>query len=191
MSKLLHSKTFRGNLTKWLLLYILALLIVTGVVTYSKYISSMTSVDDARQAKFKVQIDKGDICSTTSPDLCNLTSYKPYDQLEYKFSVDTEKVEVLTDLVLNIKVNSDFEVISLNDINIPQNTSNKFTVTMSDNTKLSFEDNLFTLISEVGPNKIGKKQYILKLRFKDKSYKVEYNYNEIVNVGYSAIQKTK
>ena len=188
MSNLLHSKTFRGNLAKWLILYILALLIATGVVTYSKYISSMTSTDEARQAKFKVQIDKGDICSTTSPDLCNLTSYKPYDELEYKFSINTEKVEVLTELIVNITVNNDFEVISLNDVTIPQ-TNNKFTTTMSDNTNLSFQNNLFTLMSEVGPSKTNIKNYKLKLKFKNNSYKTEYNYNEIVNVGYSAIQK--
>jgi len=188
MSNLLHSKTFRGNLTKWVILYILALLIVTGVVTYSKYISSMTSTDNARQASFKVKIDKGDICSTTSPDLCNLTSYKPYDQPEYKFSINTEKVEVLTELIVNINVNKDFEVISLNDVTIPQN-NNKFTATMNDNTALSFENNLFTLMSEVGPSKNNIKNYILKLRFKNNSYKVGYDYNKIVNVGYSAIQK--
>ncbi len=188
MSNLLHSKTFRGNLTKWVILYILALLIVTGVVTYSKYISSMTSTDAARQASFKVKIDKGDICSTTSPDLCNLTSYKPYDQLEYKFSINTEKVEVLTELIVNITVNSDFEVISLNDVTIPQN-NNKFETTMSDNVELSFENNLFTLMGEVGPGKNNVKNYILKLRFKNSSYKVGYDYDKIVNVGYSAIQK--
>lgn len=188
MSNLLHSKTFRGNLAKWLTLYILALLIVTGVVTYSKYISSMTSTDNARQASFKVKIDKGDICSTTSPDLCNLTSYKPYDELEYKFSINTEKVEVLTELIVNISVNSDFEVISLNDVTIPQ-TNNKFETTMSDNIDLSFENNLFTLMGEVGPGKDNVKNYILKLRFKNNSYKVGYDYNKIVNVGYSAIQQ--
>ncbi len=190
MSKLLHSKTFRGNLTKWIILYVLTLLIVTGVVTYSKYISSMATIDNARPAKFNVQITKGDICSTTSPDLCNLTSYKPYDKLEYKFTVNTEKVEVATDLVLNIIVNNDFEIISLNDVTIPENLgSNKLNTTMSDNTELSLENNLFTLISEVGPTKINKKEYILKLKFKNNSYKIEHNYKEIVNVGYSAIQK--
>ncbi|MCI9585232.1 MAG: hypothetical protein HFH45_01180 [Bacilli bacterium] len=190
MGKLLHSKTFRGNLIKWLILYVLALLIVTGVVTYSKYISSMATNDSARPAQFNVKITKGDICSTTSPNLCNLTSYKPYDRLEYKFTVNTEKVEVATDLILNIIVNNDFEIISLNDVTIPENIgSNKFNTTMSDNTELSLENNLFTLISEVGPTKNNNKEYKLKLKFKNNSYKVEHNYQEIVNVGYSAIQK--
>ncbi len=192
MSNLLHSKTFRGNLAKWFILYILALLIITGVVTYSKYISSMTNNDNARPAKFNVKIDKGDICSTTSPDLCNLDSYKPYDQLEYKFTVNTEKLEVLTDLILNIRVESnDFEVLSINEVTIPKN-STQFKTNMSDNTELSFENNQVQSIrldSEAGPGQINKKEYKLKLRFKNNSYKVGYDYKKIVYVGYSATQK--
>lgn len=191
MSNLLHSKTFRSNLAKWIALYILTLLIVTGVVTYSKYISSMTAGDAARTAKFKVEIEKGDICSTSSPDLCNLTSYKPYDRLEYKFTIDTTKVEVLTDVVININIDPDFEVISLNDVDTPaQGEDAKLTTIMNDGTELTYEEGKFRLVSEAGPSKINNKEYKLKLKFKkNTSYNVDHEYNEIVNIGYSATQK--
>ena len=58
MKGLLQSKIFRKNLKKWLCMYVGALLLLTTVVTYSKYISKYNVDDDARITKFDVTVKK-------------------------------------------------------------------------------------------------------------------------------------
>ena len=52
-----------------------------------------------------------------------MASYKPYDEIEYYFTVDTTEVEVLADIVLKITVNQEFRItnftsVSNSDFNI-------------------------------------------------------------------------
>ena len=111
MGKLLHSKTFRNNLFKWIFVYVGVLLVVASVVTYSKYMSNIMGQGRASVAKFNVEITKGDICSTLKERFCNLSKYKPYDELEYNFSVDPSEIEVSTNLKLYVTLNNDDFVI--------------------------------------------------------------------------------
>lgn len=181
MGKLLHSKTFRVNLAKWFVLYILALLIVTGVVTYSKYISSMGANDEARTASFKVSVSDVKVCSTTSQDLCDIAKFKPYDELEYRFTVDTTKIEVSTEFFLTLKVNDDFIITKLEETERP---SGSFT-------EATYNSSVVTLDSIVGPSKVNKKEYKVKVKYKDNtSYQTAHNLtdDDIMYIGYSAIQ---
>ena len=113
MGKLIHSKTFRSNLLKWLFTYIVVLLATTSVITYSKYISDMQGTGVARTAKFNVVIEKGDVCVADSTELCNLEKYKPYDDLDYYFTVDTSELEVTTLILTNIEYDSHYEFYKL------------------------------------------------------------------------------
>ena len=114
MGKLLHSKTFRQNLFKWTLMYISVLVIITTVITYSRFISSQTVEDVAKTAKFKVNITALDICSQTS-NLCNLQSFKPYDIIDYYFKVDTTEMEVKSVLDVTMHIHNKFSFVSLNE----------------------------------------------------------------------------
>ena len=203
MGKLLHSKTFKNNLIKWLFIYTSVILIFMSVVTYSRYITSNTTTDKTRTAKFNISIEQGDICSTTSPDLCNLESnqYKPYDELEYYFTVDTKNFEVLTYLVLSVNVDENFDIISITDITDENNEQEKL---ITDNLNSSFEDettieykgnNKFNLESTVGAytkqeisNQENIKKYKVKIKYANENNQTLYNSSKAVTIFFSAEQ---
>ena len=76
MSKLLHSKTFRKNLFKWIFMYICALLVIFTVVTYSRYITKSSLGDEAKAAKFNLEIAE-DIRSLTTSGVPSTYAYCP------------------------------------------------------------------------------------------------------------------
>lgn len=45
-----------------------------------------------------------------------MASYKPYDEIEYYFTVDTTEVEVLADMVLKITVNQEFRITNFTSV---------------------------------------------------------------------------
>ena len=210
MSRLLRNRLFRTNLLRWFVLYIGVLFIFTTVVTYSKYITTLPVEDKARPAKFNVSITNDKICSTLS-GLCNLSSYKPYDEIEYYFTVDTTEVEVLANLVLKITVNQEFRIIDftyisnsdfnvdfpdvgevpdhLTDIVLPDDSELSYVNDDDDSTK----NNIITIVGETGVLKGKKQTYKLKLKFNNDAYDSNYisshDYNKIVKIGYSASQK--
>lgn len=212
MSKLLHNRLFRTNLLRWFVLYIGVLFIFTTVVTYSKYITMLPAEDKARPAKFNVSITDDKICSTLS-DLCDLASYKPYDEIEYYFTVDTTEVEVLADIVLKITVNQEFRIVNftyvgdsdfdidfpdigevpdhLNDIVLPDNSELSY---VNDDEEDSTKNNIITIVGETGAYKSKKQTYKLRLKFNkdayDSGYISKHDYDKIVKVGYSASQKS-
>lgn len=193
---LLHSPTFRSNLIRWIILYIGVLCLITTVVTYSKYISTASGENHARTAKFKIDVEVGDICSTTSPDLCNLTSYKPYDTLEYNLKVDASEMEVTTDIVVNIYIDSEFKVISLYDVSTDElvtfNDASQ-TIVMQDGQELKYFNNKITITGEASLTNQFLKNYKLNVKYIDEAtyvnYVTEHSYPEFVKIEYSAIQK--
>lgn len=209
-SNILHNKLFRMNLLRWFVLYIGVISIFTTVVTYSKYITALPTKDNARPAKFNVIITNDKICSTLST-LCNLDKYKPYDEIEYYFTVDTSEVEVLADIVLKISVNKEFRIISFTyigdtdyTINMPEYGTmddSLSDVSMPDEYKLNYtnnsleedKNNVITLIGTTGAYKSKTQTYKIKLKFMkdayDSSYSFNHDYEKIVRIGYSANQK--
>ena len=119
MSGLLHIKRFRQNMLKMFAIYLVVILSTTSVITYSRYITSMESTSYARPARFNIDITKGDICvaDTTICKLSSeLTKFKPYDQLDYYFSVDTSQLEVTTIMATTIDIDTHYNFVGIYEI---------------------------------------------------------------------------
>ena len=209
MSNVLHNKMFKANLIRWFVLYIGVISVFTTVVTYSKYITTLPAENTARTAKFNVKITNDKICSSLST-MCNLDKYKPYDEIEYYFTVDTTEVEVLADLVLKISVDKEFRIISFTylgdtdytilmpeygtvpDSLTEQALPDEFMLNYINNSE-SDDNNVITLIGTTGAYKGKIQTYKLKLKFMkdayDSSYSSNHDYEKIVKIGYSANQK--
>lgn len=174
MKGLLQSKRFRKNLSKWLCMYVGAILLLTTVITYSKYISSFGFDDKARVTKFNVEVKNVTTnVVNDSSDAVNIETgaLTPGDEMTYDFNIDYE-FEVTTNFVLIIDVDSNFEVVSIleNGVDIKTSDSNRMQK------------------SEVIPaasNNITKK-YSVTVKYKEDS-KVQGN-TEIVKVYYKAQQ---
>ena len=121
MKGLLQSKIFRKNLKKWLCMYVGALLLLTTVVTYSKYISKYNVDDDARITKFDVtvkNIENENLTCTGEIDKLDCTTkdtYRPTTKIPYEFVV-TPNFEVNTLLATTIYVPASFNIERLEEI---------------------------------------------------------------------------
>lgn len=106
MNGLLHSKTFRKNLSRWIFMYIAVICLLTSVITYSKYISSLGVHDEVRASKFDVEITP----LPTDGVECTLESDKSYTECVLKntirptkpvafyFKIDLSNMEVSSDV---------------------------------------------------------------------------------------------
>ena len=112
MNWMLHSKLFKKNLVKWLLMYGGVILLFTSVITYSKYVSQMMSSDSARVAKFIIDI-KPNNCVSNNDSNSNIGNVRP-TKIDYYFTVDTSELEVSSDLILNIYLNYNFSFFNNN-----------------------------------------------------------------------------
>lgn len=173
MNSLLHSKRFKKNLLKWLLMYGSALCMLTIVVTYSKYISTYTSnPDTARVAKFDVKMDYS--CAS---DDCKVINSRPVPQLEYYFKIENNS-DVPTLIVTNIKVNEDFTFARLEKVQAEDNDI-KYSLTNNEiklETISSNSTNTYKII--LNYNKYNDGEY----------YKSPHDYdtNKLLTIGYSA-----
>ena len=178
MSKLLHSKTFRNNLIKWIMIYVCVMLSTVSVITYSKYISELQSNASSTPAKFILTVTDGDICSATIPTLCNIEKFKTNDSIDYNFTVDTLELEVNTLLVLTINVNSSFNIDSLyvddEEINLESTEG------------YSHTNNVITITENVSINNTSIKNYKVRLSLKDSA--TNYSITNALVVNYSATQ---
>lgn len=130
MKGLLQSKIFRKNLKKWLCMYVGALLLLTTVITYSKYISKFNVEDNARSTKFDVVVDyiqnkecQGDEnCKYTCDGevdnrQCSLIeTHRPTTITTYDFQVGYE-LEVNTLLAITLHPEANFEILKLVEVN--------------------------------------------------------------------------
>lgn len=130
MKGLLHSKRFKANLRKWLLMYVGVMGLLTTVITYSKYISSLMTTDESRVTKFNVSInfDGDEYCTkdNTTTDSqgrqsCSGLTVRPSGKIVYRFSVDVSELEVNSVLNLTIKPDEHFNIDSIKDITDPKN----------------------------------------------------------------------
>lgn len=179
MKELLHSKLFRRNLYKWLFMYVGVMCLLTSVITYSRYITKMQDNDAARVAKFNVNITYDNICED-SDSTCNYGEYRPTEDFEYFFTVDTTELEVKTLLVTIIRVNKDFNNIKLYDVE----TGSEF-----DNYVIN--DNKVTITETINPGDNYIRKYKLTCEFDssvDEGYLATHSYSDAVVVGYSATQ---
>lgn len=108
MGGLLHSKTFRQNLSRWVFMYIAIICLLTSVITYSKYISSLGAKDEARASKFNVLIEPLPVdseCTSTGEQggalVISCGSKRPTSVINYYFKVVSE-VEVPSNIILRV-----------------------------------------------------------------------------------------
>lgn len=178
MNSLLHSKRFKKNLVKWLMMYCCALSMLTIVVTYSKYITTYNSTaDEARPAKFALDMTYSKICEgQVSGTPCDMGSTRPEEYLEYEFNIDATKGEVDTLVVADITIDDSFEFVEL----LPVNSNSMAYTLMSNGIKLTGTMTKGTINT-----------YKIKLRYKEyntEAYKSAINYDNILKVDYAATQ---
>lgn len=106
MKGLLHSKRFKTNLRKWLFMYVGVMVLLTSVITYSKYIASLQiGEDSARTSKFVFEIEPTN-CPATEENICNTTidntgtTCRPTQEIASCFNVNTDGLEVDSELYL-------------------------------------------------------------------------------------------
>lgn len=209
MKGLLHSKKFKKNLKKWLYMYVGTLLLLTTVVTYSKYISNLGGNDTARITKFNVVIDKEDSITETCSDTlhestpcctgtalegnlsCKTSNFRPTEEMAYEFTVKPD-VEVNTFLAVTITTTSDFDIIKV--IDITDNHENGAVLynieTSGEQEKKVYTINSNLNMTDLNPNIIKKYRVIVKYnKYDGKTYSKTAKENiEVINVGYSANQ---
>lgn len=183
MNYLFYSKKFRKNLFKWLFMYFGFLLLFTTVVTYSRYISNLTTNDYARPAKFNVKVNNYGICDSSNYNYeCNYGLLRPQDKLEYYFEIDTRELEVSTTFVTLITIDENFGDYVLYNV-----TDNKLLEDGNDyivkNNKIIITENLRVVDTYI-------RKYKLTVSYKNlSSYNETKDINNAVIIGYSAIQK--
>ncbi len=177
MNSLLHSRRFKKNLLKWLIMYSISLGMLTMVVTYSRFITTYTSTDVARPAKFALDFAYERICDgQESGTACDLGSMRPEEYLEYDFNIDAKKSEVDTLVVANITIDDNFEFVSLLPV-----SGNNMSYTLLAN-GIEFKGTM---------PKGTINTYKIKLRYKEyntDAYKTAINYDSILKVDYAATQ---
>lgn len=115
MKNLFHNEHFRRKFYRYLGMYIGVLLLFTTVVTYSKYVSMLSSESSARVAKFNIDIDYFNVdgCNPgEDEEICEAGYYRPATEIPYYFKASTE-FEVSVFFVLSISVATDFEIVGL------------------------------------------------------------------------------
>lgn len=120
MKGLLHSKRFKKNLSKWLFMYVGVMVILTSVITYSRYISSWLQADEARITKFNVKIDK--LICTDYEDEERCSKNRPTASIPYYVKLNTKELETNALLVLTFDVDSRFEIIKIDEVGETEGT---------------------------------------------------------------------
>lgn len=172
-------------------MYIGVMLLLTTVITYSKYISSFMGKDEARAAKFKVTINSTGCVFDTTKESCDSGVYFRDDAITYFFTVDTREIEAAAEFVLSISVHEQFEVEKI----VKGNSTlceKEGCVLNSQNVISLLTDQKETEDIQVGKGTITDYQVTVKFKGDDADFE-DFNYQsqsyQIVNLGYSAIQK--
>lgn len=217
MKRLLQSKHFKKNLGKWLSMYVLCMGLFTAVITYSKYISNIFSTDEsARVSQFGVHLVycSDATCQNTSVDSSEVKKYRPYENMEYYFAIDSSELEVSAEVVLTAHVDRHFKIVKIEKITdndsqgtntISENDSNKKTLSFTDeleaaNTELSkykvtvaYDSNVVDYNKESCNTQLTKDCKVVNGIIKDKQGDLQYIFNEktefdAITIDYSITQ---
>lgn len=197
MKGLLQSKRFRTNLYKWLCAYAGVMLLLTTVITYSKYISRLLIQDEASPAIFDVAIKQLNCEDEKTGKTCNQNSYWSTFPITYYFSVDTSKLEVTTKVMITLEVDdTNFEIEKLEEItNLDSITNASGTIvdlegitTKSLDISNKTEKNLTLLpnYDRIVAKSGSKKGYRVTIKYKGTN-KIDGNFN-ILKINYAAEQ---
>jgi len=175
-------------------MYMGALCILTIMVTYSRYITSLVdSNDHGRTAKFDITINKEECPSTDNSCYYDRTdtlegSIRPTNKISFYYSVDTTGLEVSTLTVITLTINKEYNRFSNPQIFEIKADGSEEKVTPND---FDFNtDNEINIQENIKASQGGIKTYKLVMDYdytKDNSQKI--TYNDILKVSYSATQK--
>lgn len=184
MKGLLHSKLFRKNLLTWIFMYITVIGLFTSVVTYSKYISSMQTLDGARVAKFDASITYDGVCENINEnEICDIGTYRPTSKMSYYFTVNNKDLEVSSIFVTRISALEYFKNIKIYDI----------TDTEREVTEFVKNGNIYTLTEDLHVSETYIRKYKVTMDFDYETYDSDHSelksYNSALTVGYSVTQK--
>lgn len=192
MKGLIHSKKFRQNLYKWLFVYIGVLGLLATVVTYSKYISSLGTKDEARVTKFNVKIRFQEDCAADSTEtICKTGNHLPFEDMVYYFTVDTSELEVTANLYLTAKfkdtVSSNYEISEIAESKL---VDGKIVYESVTDQKNSSSIALTSNAIEINSTNRGEKLYRVTVKYTGDNDVDEKDASYSLYVGYSARQKT-
>lgn len=186
MKKLLQSKKFKQNLSKWIISYLIVIGMFATVVTYSKYISSMNSRDRAKAATFDAHISYVGLCQNNNEySSCEYDSIRPTEKVNINFKIDPTPMEVSNFFITYIYVDNNFKVdnLYLNGSNTPLQKNVDYTVSGS---------NVIKIEETLNPSNIMAKDYKLVLSYDyekyDKNFDQKFSKDGIVRIAWSAIQ---
>jgi len=216
MKGLMHSKKFRANLRKWLCMYISVLILLTVVVTYSKYLASLPAIsENASIAKFNVDIDivgcaselvpieicengtEEENCEKQTSYICNTTEeQRPTKEMNYHFRVDTRELEVKTKVLVKVKVDTHFAIKDIKNVTDPNNPKEVVVKDALENEVLvtDIKDGMLYIWDVIPAGGALPKEYNLTIIYDNSQVENDdyslssYDYEKIVTVGYSAKQ---
>ncbi len=179
MKGLLQSKKFKNNLKKWLCMYVGVMLLLTTVITYSKYISKFQGSTKASPAKFQIELEPFDIDQST---------HLATDELTYKFYVDVSNVDVASTLKILTFVDESFNIVS---------TSDGF-VSQDNNETTQLGKKMLVYKAKVPTDLSGKKEFEITVKYNNSDnldLSTDYNnpsvFEKIVTIGYKIEQDSK
>ncbi len=200
MKGLFHSKRFRKNLGKWLFMYVGIMILLTTVITYSKYVSKLMATDSARPAKFDVSVAAQNCTDPTSDGIhCNIGKNRATKTIDYYFKLNTN-LEVKTNLFLTIMVNQRFTLEKIEEVGKEESITDFDTKSQSiyvdGNVETYTVYSLKAITYQAEDESKQEKLYKVTVKFKNQAVddygNVDSNKNyDIVRVGYSAIQLNK
>lgn len=173
MKGLLHSKKFRSNLYRWLFMYVGVILLLTTVITYSKYMSKSIKDDNARAAKFIINV---------SEENASTGKYRPTSNIEKNLSLDFSELEVTTDFQITLKLNDNFKYVDFKELT---NTKLLSTCVGKENT-----NDTYYLCGKIPADFNNTIKYKVVVKYTGNTYEYTTNNKEvnIINVLWSGFQ---
>ena len=190
MKGLLHSKRFRNNLYKWLFMYVGVMLLLITVITYSKYISSLGGEDTSRATKFEVKVNTLNclISDEENVNTCEKGKFRPTSKIKYYFSVDTSKIEVNAFLVLDVWLDSDFELVKIETV-AQDPVSNEFKVIEKlPETAYTVDGHKIRMTEDIDAGQGSLTNYKLTIKYKNGAEGSIIDPRTIIKISYSADQ---
>ncbi len=204
MIGLLHSETFRKNLSKWIFMYVAVLCLLSSVITYSKYISNMSREEgDVRTSKFIIDVTNiptDESCLPTDTNesidlskassICSTTSIRPSGEVESYFIVDTSKLEVNADIYVRVSSSNNIDVLRVEQVN----KTNEKIADMELTKNEDGEGQIFTVvvddIGDVDRETITYYRVVTKRKLtSDTTWNIDENEIHHLYIGYSAFQR--
>lgn len=198
MKNLFHSKLFKRRLVKWIFMYCSVMVLLTMVVTYSRYMTSHAVGDSVRSAKFKIDIQNV-LCSEMAPsiqknmscfdakkDYTSEEGLRPNPKSSFYFKMNTSELEVSSKVVVFITLDdeqnvfSNYQLYDVTEVNNPvsvQLNREEFpTLKFVQDIRLSdpVKEHTYMLVMDYDYNKAG--------------YENDYIKENLISIGYSATQ---